>query len=1301
MRSGFGLASLLVACGGENVIEKQQNTAPIILIASHSNNVEVLEGYTETFRATVADDDNEFADLMVAWYVGEMIVCDWETVSPAGESFCETSFAEQDTNLVAEVRDPQGAGGRTEIAINVQPTDAPIVEIVTPVQNANQYSNQLILFSAQVSDNEDVPADLTAVWTSSLDGELPLDTVADAEGMISDYGYLTEGQHVLELQVTDTSGKMTKEQIILQVGAENAPPSCEFTAPTTGTSVVVGESVIFEGLASDPNVPANLLSVSFVSDKDGVLGTGTLNSSGEVLFTYSNLSNNDHIISLIVEDEVGSVCQDTLLLQVGTPPTVTIDQPFNGDVITVGDSVIFQATVQDNEDIASDLQVTWTSSIDGELFSGPVTSQNRSQFFTDTLSAGTHSITIQATDTTGLISDDGLIMTINTPPQAPSVQLSPNPVYGNTDLSVNITSGLTDVDGDTISHFYQWYENGNLTSSTVSTISASELDVGEVWTVRVTPNDGYVDGTVTEVSVTIANSLPTLTTPVISSNSGVYTDAVLTCSSTAVDVDEAVNPTYTWDVNGSLYMGATLDLSNYAVSVGDSITCTASVTDSNGGTATAQTSDIIENRDPSVSSVSISPTNPTTVQLLTCSATVSDPDNESVTLNYEWFVGGASVGVSSTLDLSSLTISPLDVVECVAEVTDVSGATDSLNTMATVANSVPTIDVFTLSPAEPTLNDTLSCYAESSDVDNETPTLSFAFLNQTTGVTYAPTSSGANLATLDISTISAGYDHVITCTATATDTYGGVSSDSTSVTIVNTSPVFDQGAVIDPTVVEIGTTATCSATASDPDDGVASLSYIWQINGGQVATGSTWMVNGTDANVGDALTCTAIAIDFEGNSTTSSSFPVTISNTAPVVSGVFLNALSPYTNDVLSVSATTFDFNGDTVTLTYEWHVLDASNGGQDTIVLVGAGSSFASLDGSQATSFDKGDEVYVKVMPNDGVDNGSVVESDHAMVENSVPTSPVVSVIGAQGSSEVGAGEEDLICTITTPSTDVDGDPITYTYDWYVNGGTSQQTYANTTDQSDVYLANGVSLGVWTCAVVPNDGQDDGVAGEGTIDAIARETCLDYYESGFTTDDVYTLEASNGTTFNAYCDMSNGGWTLVVNAQGNNTSYASTASLWWTAGSTTSVTSPTTTGKSPAYDLSPFTELKIAKNQMSDYVIANLSSDAESAVSLLSVVRNTPYSSGSPGCNTGSSAWNSGFKTFSSTTRVGSFFTQNYIKIWHGDSSSDCDDRAVFSAGANGHGDWSGSGNIGAVGAEFRMSGDSADTNWYSVWIR
>ena len=510
-------------------------------------------------------------------------------------------------------------------------------------------------------------------------------------------------------------------------------------------------------------------------------------------------------------------------------------------------------------------------------------------------------------------------------------------------------------------------------------------------------------------------------------------------------------------MNGSIYNGATIDLSNYTLSVGDSVTCSATVTDSNGGMAMAQTSDVIENRNPSVSSVSISPTSPVPSQVVTCASSASDPDGESLMTGYEWFLGGSSVGISNTLDLSTVSASPFDVVECTVTVEDASGATSSMTNSVTVANTNPTVDVLTLNPSEPTLNDTLSCYAEASDIDGDIPTLSFTFTNQTTGASYTPTTTSTNLATLDVASTGSNYDDVLTCTVTAEDAQGAVSTSSISVTIVNTSPVFDQGAVIDPTVVEIGTTANCSGIASDPDDGVASLSYIWQVNGSQVATGASWLVNSTDASVGDSLTCTAVAIDFEGNTTTSTSVPSTISNTAPVVTGVLLNNWSPYTNDVISVASNASDFNGDSVTLSYEWHVLDASNGGQDTIIQLGAGTAFSSLDGSQMMGFDRDDEVYVLVTPNDGTDDGVTVESDHAMVQNSLPTSPTVQVVGASGATEVGAGEEDLVCSITGLSTDADGDSVDYTYDWSVNGGASQQTYANTTDMSDTFLASGV----------------------------------------------------------------------------------------------------------------------------------------------------------------------------------------------------------------------------------------------------
>ena len=72
------LSSLMTACTSDNVIEKQENKAPTILIVSHSDGVEVQDGYVEQLRVTVSDDDNEFDELSIAWYVGEELICDWE-----------------------------------------------------------------------------------------------------------------------------------------------------------------------------------------------------------------------------------------------------------------------------------------------------------------------------------------------------------------------------------------------------------------------------------------------------------------------------------------------------------------------------------------------------------------------------------------------------------------------------------------------------------------------------------------------------------------------------------------------------------------------------------------------------------------------------------------------------------------------------------------------------------------------------------------------------------------------------------------------------------------------------------------------------------------------------------------------------------------------------------------------------------------------------------------------------------------------------------------------------------------------
>ena len=62
---GIGMMPFLMACASDNIIEKQDNVLPTILITSHSDGVEVQDSYIETFRATAADEDHDLNELSV------------------------------------------------------------------------------------------------------------------------------------------------------------------------------------------------------------------------------------------------------------------------------------------------------------------------------------------------------------------------------------------------------------------------------------------------------------------------------------------------------------------------------------------------------------------------------------------------------------------------------------------------------------------------------------------------------------------------------------------------------------------------------------------------------------------------------------------------------------------------------------------------------------------------------------------------------------------------------------------------------------------------------------------------------------------------------------------------------------------------------------------------------------------------------------------------------------------------------------------------------------------------------------
>ncbi|MAA78888.1 MAG: hypothetical protein CL916_06480 [Deltaproteobacteria bacterium] len=77
--------------------------------------------------------------------------------------------------------------------------------------------------------------------------------------------------------------------------------------------------------------------------------------------------------------------------------------------------------------------------------------------------------------------------------------------------------------------------------------------------------------------------------------------------------------------------------------------------------------------------------------------------------------------------------------------------------------------------------------------------------------------------------------------------------------------------------------------------------------------------------------------------------------------------------------------------------------------------------------------------------------------------------------------GQDDLLCSITTPSTELDDDSVTYSYTWYVDGVISSVHTTDTIPASELQESQ-----EWSCFVTPNDGIEDGDVGSASVNTPA-----------------------------------------------------------------------------------------------------------------------------------------------------------------------------------------------------------------------
>ena len=1043
------LSCLLVACGDKDDVTPIV-TFPSVTIVSPSDGDELIEDVPVLLQGLVQDRsfEDELETLTPLWSVGGETVCPEAVVDSNGETTCTHAFEPgTDVLITLKVTNPTGGASAYDVLVNVLTNAAPGLVVSSPVPAGKYYSDSKVEFEAYVSDDRDDPEELVVAWDSDLDGVLTaLEGAPSSSGYHGGAALLSQGQHSLSVTVTDTGGKTTKENLLITVGIPNTPPTCEILNPLDGDVLAFGESLEFQGLTADVDVASNTLTYEWHSDVDGRFASGSPTSAGDILVNFSGLTRRSHIISLTVQDDAGASCTDQVNIQVGSAPVLTLTEPVSGAVYNEGEVVHFKGSVSDAEDVFTDIAMSWVSvGKDGEFSTQGADSLGTLVFSTNTLSSGSHTIQVTATDTDGLVAVVGTTIYVNAVPTQPTVELIPDPATTVDDLTGTLVTPSTDADGHAILYSYAWYKDGALTTHSTATVPSSATARGQNWRIEVTPSDLYGSGPMDSDALTIQNALPVLSTVALTPDPASVTDTLACTPGTVSDGDgDSVGYQYAWSVNGSAVAASTATLSSSFFAKGQSVVCTVTPFDAYGsGDAVVSNLVTIINSPPVLDSVTLTPGSPVEASTLLCSpGTSSDADGDTVTVGYQWYVNG--VGISATSGtLTGTDFDKTDDVYCVATPND--GAVDGTpvsSNVVLVENTPPVLASVGITPTTAYETSSFTC-APGSTSDDDLDTVVNTIHWTVNGVKISAT--GTTLTGSDFD-----KDDSVACLVTPNDgTEDGAAVSSPSVTVLNTLPVLADVTLTPDPAYEVDLLKCTPGLTTDADADVISYSYEWMVDSTLLGV-TTDTLSGTYFDRGDVVLCTATPEDDDGAGSPVDSNVVVIENSIPVLLSVSLAPTTPYEDSTLRCTpGTSSDDDIDLISFEYDWVV----NG-----VSTGVGTS--TLTGSY---FDRGDSVYCEATPYDSLDVGTTVSSNTVVVANSPP-----SVLAPSLSPTVAYEVTTLNC-LSGLTSDVDGDTVTVSTSWKVNGATIGLS-GSTLDGANFDRGDTV-----VCRLTPNDGSIDG----------------------------------------------------------------------------------------------------------------------------------------------------------------------------------------------------------------------------------
>ncbi|MGC6512869.1 MAG: fibrinogen-like YCDxxxxGGGW domain-containing protein [Myxococcota bacterium] len=623
----------------------------------------------------------------------------------------------------------------------------------------------------------------------------------------------------------------------------------------------------------------------------------------------------------------------------------------------------------------------------------------------------------------------------NSAPVLDGLMLSPTVPQNGQPLNVAPTL-LTDIDNDPVTVDYVWSVNG-VDVYNGQLLPGSFVTGGASIQVTATPSDGTTTGTaVTLGPLTIGNAPPVLSTVLLTPINATTVDDV-SASWTAVDADgDQLTTLVTFTVNGQdVQTGTTATLGASAFERDDTVQATVEVTDGTTSVSSTSIPLVINNSAPTLSAAEISPSAPTATDDLTCIGLGwFDADNDPeqyLTYWYAGFAGGSLSLLSISETLPSALFTSGQTLTCQLVPFDQTGDTGPPVNSApiTVVNTPPTLLSAALTDVVP--SETQDVTAVPGDVDDpDGDIISFDIVWTINGVS-GPT--GPTLTGLDFDE---GQQIYATITPFDGQAYGAP-VDTPTVIAGNTPPTV-LSATLGPLDAIASDPLTATATGSDLDalDTVVFL-YEWFVDGVSVQNGAADTLPPGFTQAGSEVYVSVTATDLQATSPAYLSDVLVVGNTLPIITDATLDPDPIYESTTVScLGEGWFDPDGHPEDYTYLWYVNNVIR------------STAATVDGAR---FGSGDEVFCVLTPCDPGGCGTSVQSNTLVVQNTAPTANSAAI------NRLEPRENDVLGVFVTGALDIDGDPLTTTVEWFVDG-VSTSTALNLTgadfDKGDAIYA-------------------------------------------------------------------------------------------------------------------------------------------------------------------------------------------------------------------------------------------------------